>query len=135
MPEPTLEGFPLFPLGIVALPTESVPLHIFEARYLRMIERCEAAPRGSVERQFGIIWLSEERLSPVGCACELEDVLERGEDGRMNIMVRGNKPFRLLARAEDQPFPAGTVQFLAEAEEERDEESASAARELYRELL
>ena len=32
-------GFPLFPLGIVALPSEGVPLHIFEDRYRRMIER------------------------------------------------------------------------------------------------
>ena len=32
--------FPLFPLGIVALPSESVPLHVFEARYRTMIERC-----------------------------------------------------------------------------------------------
>ena len=34
MPE-QLKGFPLFPLGIVALPGESVPLHIFEDRYRR----------------------------------------------------------------------------------------------------
>ncbi len=40
-------GFPLFPLGIVALPSESVPLHIFEDRYKRMIERCLSADQGS----------------------------------------------------------------------------------------
>jgi Lon protease-like protein len=39
MPEAVSRGFPLFPLGIVALPTESVPLHIFEDRYRRMIEQ------------------------------------------------------------------------------------------------
>ena len=55
-------GFPLFPLGIVALPKESVPLHIFEDRYLRMMEHCLEAPSGSPEGQFGIVWLSEQEL-------------------------------------------------------------------------
>ena len=40
MPEPAPASFPLFPLGLVALPTESVPLHIFEDRYKAMIEQC-----------------------------------------------------------------------------------------------
>ena len=39
-PSMITQGFPLFPLGIVALPHESVPLHIFEQRYRTMIERC-----------------------------------------------------------------------------------------------
>jgi Lon protease-like protein len=131
----TLEGFPLFPLGIVALPNESVPLHIFEERYQRLVERCLAAPRGALERQFGIIWLSEEELSPVGCACELEEVLERMDDGRMNILARGNRPFRLLEREDAHSYPAGVVELLDEVEESSDEPSARAARELYRELL
>ncbi len=59
MPERVSQGFPLFPLGIVALPSESVPLHIFEQRYRRMIERCLEAERGSAGREFGIVWLSE----------------------------------------------------------------------------
>ncbi|HXP29040.1 MAG TPA: LON peptidase substrate-binding domain-containing protein, partial [Solirubrobacteraceae bacterium] len=63
MPEHVVRGFPLFPLGIVALPSEHVPLHIFEDRYRRMIEECLQA-----EREFGIVWLSEEELKPVGCA-------------------------------------------------------------------
>ncbi len=135
MSDLTMEGFPLFPLGIVALPNESVPLHIFEERYRRMIERCMAAPRGGLERQFGIIWLSDEQLSPVGCACEFERVLERMDDGRMNILARGNRPFRLLEREDAHSYPAGVVEFLDEVEEDRDEQSARAARELYRELL
>ena len=42
--------FPLFPLGLVALPSEVVPLHIFEERYRTMIERCLEQ-----EREFGIV--------------------------------------------------------------------------------
>ena len=128
-------NFPLFPLDIVALPSEGVPLHIFEERYRVMIGRCLEAQPGSPQREFGIVWLSDEELKPVGCACEVEEVLERMEDGRMNILVRGTRVFRLVDRQGDLPYPAGEVEFLAEIEEEPDEESAEAAHELYRDLV
>jgi Lon protease-like protein len=135
MPKPLSRGFPLFPLGIVALPTESVPLHIFEDRYRRMIEQCLKADLGSPEREFGIVWLSDEELKPIGCACEIERVLERMEDGRLNILARGTRPFRLVKRQDDLAYPAGVVEFLGEADEELDSEAADTARELYRELV
>ena len=51
------ERFPLFPLGLVLLPTEIVPLHIFEERYKLMIGRCIEE-----ETEFGIVWLAEGGL-------------------------------------------------------------------------
>jgi Lon protease-like protein len=135
MSEQPVRSFPLFPLGIVALPSESVPLHIFEDRYRRMIEHCLQAEPGSGEGEFGIVWLSEEELKPVGCACEVEQVIERLEDGRLNILVRGTRPFRLLERQDELPYPAGVVEFLQEEPEELDEQAAGAARTLYRELV
>jgi Lon protease-like protein len=134
-PERVSRGFPLFPLGIVALPSESVPLHIFEDRYLKMIERCLRAPAGSLGRQFGIVWLSEHELKLVGCACEVEEVLERMDDGRLNILARGTRPFRLLERQDDLPYPAGVVEFVDEDAEQSDPLAARAAHELYRELV
>jgi Lon protease-like protein len=135
MSEPLSNGFPLFPLGIVALPTESVPLHIFEDRYRKMIEHCLGAERGSPSGEFGIMWLSEEELKPVGCACAIEQVLDRLDDGRLNIVARGTRPFRLLERQDDLAYPAGVVEFLREEEEELDVGAAQAARELYRDLV
>jgi len=135
MPERRARGFPLFLLGMVALPTESVPLHIFEERYRTMIERCLLGDPGSLQRQFGIVWLSDRELKPIGCACEVEQVLERMEGGRMNILARGRAPFRLLSRQEDLPYPAGMIEFVEETEEEVDREAASAAHDLYRELV
>ncbi len=135
MPVRASKGFPLFPLGIVALPSESVPLHIFEDRYRKMIERCLSAELGSPGREFGILWLSEAELKPVGCACEIERVLERMDDGRLNIIARGTRPFRLLERQDDLPYPAGVVEFLDESDEARDVGAAEAAHELYRELV
>ncbi len=135
MPESACRDFPLFPLGIVALPGESVPLHVFEQRYRTMVERCLQAEPRSPEREFGIVWLSEDELKPVGCACEIERVLERTDDGRLNILARGTRPFRLLERQHELPYPAGMVEFLTEAEEEHDVYAAQAAQELYRELV
>ncbi len=125
-----LEGFPLFPLGIVALPSESVPLHVFEQRYRTMIEECIVN-----EREFGIVWVSEDELKPVGCACQIEETLDRMDDGRLNILARGTRPFRLLERQDDLPYPAGVVEFLHEPAEEADADAAETARELYRELV
>lgn len=130
MAEIPVQDFPLFPLGIVALPSENVPLHVFEDRFRTMIEECLQD-----ESEFGIVWLSEEELKPVGCACEIERVLDREEDGRFTILVRGTRPFRLLQRQDDLPYPAGIVEFLAEEAEPLDDELAGEARELYGELV
>jgi Lon protease-like protein len=135
MPERLSRGFPLFPLPIVALPSESVPLHVFEDRYRRMIEQCLAAERGSPQSEFGIVWLSDEELKSAGCACQIERVLERMDDGRLNILARGTKPFRLIERQHDLAYPAGVVEFLQEQDEQPDADAGVAARELYAQLV
>jgi Lon protease-like protein len=130
MPDQVQRGFPMFPLGMVALPTESVPLHIFEDRYRKMIEECLES-----EREFGIVWLSEDELKPIGCACEIDRVLERLDDGRLNIVARGTRPFRLVERQDDLPYPAAVIEFLTEQEEDPDPEVVRETRGLYAELV
>jgi Lon protease-like protein len=122
--------FPLFPLGIVALPTELVPLHIFEARFKTMIGECLES--GS---EFGIVWLSDEGLRPIGCACEISEVLQRTEDGRMNILTRGTRPFRILERQAELPYPAGEVEFLEEKPEQTDRAALEEAHHIYADLV
>jgi Lon protease-like protein len=61
--------------------------------------------------------------------------LERFEDGRMNIVVSGGAPFKVLDRFEAPEYPAGEVEVIAEpGEPGNDEDSASAAREAFAEL-
>ena len=127
---PTVRDFPLFPLGLVALPSELIPLHIFEERYKTMIGRCRTEPT-----EFGIVWMADDGLRQIGCACEIAEVLEELEDGRINLVVRGTRPFRIEARQEELPYPAGTVEFLADREESIDPEAARAAQEAYAELV
>jgi Lon protease-like protein len=123
--------FPLFPLELVAVPAELVPLHIFEPRYRIMIETCLDA-----EREFGIVWPDEEgALRPVGCAMQIVDVLERMDDGRLNIVTRGTRPFRIVAEQDDLPYPGATVEFLEDDDEERDEEAHREAGEAYSRLV
>jgi Lon protease-like protein len=125
-----VRDFPLFPLGIVALPTELVPLHIFEERYKTMIGRC--LDEGT---EFGIVWMSEDGLRPIGCACEIAEVIERMDDGRINLIARGTRPFRIEERQEELPYPAGTVEFLDDRSEDTDDDAAEAAHEAYAELV
>ncbi|MBV8991407.1 MAG: LON peptidase substrate-binding domain-containing protein [Solirubrobacterales bacterium] len=122
--------FPLFPLGIVALPGEAIPLHIFEERYKTMMNECLRN-----EGEFGIVWLSDDGLREIGCACEIEQVLERMEDGRMNLLARGTRPFRVLKRQAHLPYPAGVIEFVEDRSDVVDDELAQAAREAYAELV
>jgi Lon protease-like protein len=127
---PPVRDFPLFPLGLVALPSELIPLHIFEERYKTMIGRCREE-----ESEFGIVWLADDGLRPIGCACEIAEVLEELEDGRINIVARGTRPFRIEQRQDELPYPAGAVEFLPDRDEDLDPEVAGAAREAYAELV
>src|SRR3954453_17694972 len=116
--------FPLFPLGIVALPHELVPLHIFEPRYRTMIGEC--LDNGT---EFGIVWTADDGQRPIGCAMEIAEVLERMEDGRLNILTRGTRPFRIVEERDDLAYPAGTVEFLVDKTEAADAKPQSAAQE------
>ena len=127
---PLVRDFPLFPLGLVALPSELVPLHIFEERYKTMMARCLEE-----ESEFGIVWLADDGLREVGCACEIAEVLERLPDGRLNLVARGTRAFRIEARQEELAYPAGTVEFLEDRDEEIDAEAAAAAHAAYADLV
>ena len=122
--------FPLFPLGLVALPEEVIPLHIFEERYKTMMDLCLEQ-----EREFGIVWLADDGLREIGCACRIEQVLERMEDGRMNLLARGTRPFRVVERLSHLAYPAGVVQFVDDRDEPPDQAVVDGARKAYAELV
>src|SRR5579884_2493524 len=130
MPDQLTREFPLFPLGIVALPGELIPLHIFEDRYKTMMNECLRE-----EKEFGIVWLSDDGLRENGCACAIDRVLERMEDGRMNLLTRGTRPFRVVERQSHLAYPAGVIEFLEDREEPVDPELLQGAHEAYTELV
>jgi Lon protease-like protein len=124
---------PIFELPVVLLPGELLPLHIFEERYKRMI--AHALDSGE---PIGIVFRDEDRgARNVGCTARVDDVLERFEDGRMNIVVTGESPFRVLDRSDAPEFPVGEIELIdIEAEPEpHDAHAARGARDAFAELL
>jgi Lon protease-like protein len=121
---------PIFELPLALLPGEQLPLHIFEERYKRMIGRSvdEGEP-------FGIVLRDDDGARSVGCTARVEEVLERFDDGRMNVVVSGQEPFKVLDRFEAPEYPAGEVELIDEDDGPPiDEDSASAARDAFAEL-
>jgi len=125
-----LENFPLFPLELVALPSELVPLHIFEDRYKALLARVLEE-----ESEFGIVWLAEDGLRAVGCACEVAEVLERLPDGRVNLVARGTRPFRIESRQDALAYPAATIELLPDSDEPVDPAIRATAQSAYAELV
>jgi Lon protease-like protein len=130
VPDRLSHEFPLFPLAIVALPGEAIPLHIFEERYKTMMNECMRD-----EKEFGIVWLADDGLRETGCACTIERVLERMEDGRINLLARGTRPFRFVERQAHLAYPAGVIEFLEDRPETPDLELVTGAREAYAQLV
>ena len=123
---------PIFELSLVLLPGELLSLHIFEPRYKAMIEHCL-----ETEEPFGIVFADEDSgAREVGCMATVTDLLERAEDGRMNIVVTGAEPFRVLDRHDAPEWPAATVEPIdLEAEpSEEDLEAAERAAAAFEEL-
>ncbi|MBD3786241.1 MAG: LON peptidase substrate-binding domain-containing protein [Sphingomonadales bacterium] len=91
------ESIPLFPLtGALLLPRGRLPLHIFEPRYLQMIEDCLKTRH----RLIGMIQPCKCRgggnaLNTIGCAGRLTGFSET-EDGRYMITLSGISRFRLM---------------------------------------
>lgn len=126
-----IESFPLFPLGLVLLPGEVQPLHIFEERYRTMISTCL---EGGTE--FGILWLGDDGLRDIGCTASITQLLEQMDDGRMNILTQGMSAFRLDRRIDDLEYPAGDVELLDDdLGEDKDPGAGAAARRGYADLV
>jgi Lon protease-like protein len=125
-----MDDFPLFVLGIVALPHEPIPLHVFEDRYRAMIERC--LEEGT---EFGIVWADERGERSVGCACEISQLLRRHDDGRLDILAAGTRPLRIIERHDALPWPAATVEFPDDDAEEPDDAVVAAAHTAYGQLV
>ncbi len=101
---------PLFPLDVVLFPGEDLPLHIFEPRYRLMIHECNEQ-----KSEFGIVLVQpnsehlKEEPYPVGTMAQIE-VLDRIEDGRMNLIARGLQRFRILELHRQKPYLSGLVE-------------------------
>src|SRR4029079_12796735 len=76
----------------------------------------------------------EEGARPVGCTAHVDQVLERFDDGRLNIAVSGQRPFRVIDRFEAEEYPAGHVELIEEIEIPLDAAAAERTRESFASL-
>jgi Lon protease-like protein len=118
------ERIPLFPLEVVLLPRIPLPLHIFEERYKLMIGECLAQGR-----EFGVVYFDGTKVRKVGCTAKITTVVKRYDDGRMDILTRGEKRFVLKKISDAKPYLEGEVTYFDDEGEEYTEEIDSAARE------
>lgn len=105
------DRIPLFPLNVVLLPGEHLPLHIFEPRYRRMVHECI-----DNNRPFGMLLAIKDGIVRVGCTADIELVTKRYDDGRMDILTIGRQPFRVVELFQDDPLLEGTVDYLEDRE-------------------
>ena len=85
------DTIPIFPLSLVVFPFSKVPLHIFEERYKKMINKCLFEKTG-----FGVVSLILNEISKIGSYVEIVSVESRNENGEMDIIVRGTGRFKIL---------------------------------------
>ena len=92
------ETIPVFPLaGALLLPRAKLPLHLFEPRYLQMLEDAMKTKHrliGMVQPR-DVPGSAEKRLYSIGCAGRLTGFSET-EDGRYMITLSGVSRFRVI---------------------------------------
>jgi uncharacterized protein len=136
---------PLFPLGTVALPGMTVPLHVFEDRYRALVGDL-LAHADPDDRRFGIVAIREgyevgaheaRSMYRTGCLMQLTSS-ERHPDGRYDVAAFGRARFRVVATDTSMPYLRAQVELLTERpggsrrELDRAAEAAVASYEVYR---
>ncbi len=120
---------PLFPLDVVLLPEEPLPLHIFEDRYKEMVGEClEAKTKGVGQQEFGVVFAKENEICSVGCSARIVNVTRKYDDGRMDILTVGRRRFEIILTNEERAYLRGSVEFFDDddADTPGDPEAASA---------
>jgi hypothetical protein len=101
---------PLFPLNLVAFPTEKLNLHIFEPRYRQLIRECL-----DEEKTFGIPSFLKDKIQMLGTEMRVVELSKQYPDGRMDIKTEGLRVFQVISVQNPVPnklYAGGEVRFL-----------------------
>lgn len=98
---------PLFPLNIVVLPFEEVPLHIFEPRYKKMIKE-------SIENDtpFGIVLNNNGSIDNIGCSLNVTKIIKHYKTGEYDLIATGNKCFQVLDKVKKEDLWIGDIKYM-----------------------
>lgn len=116
----------LFPLPLVLLPTERIPLHIFEERYRELIGEC--IDSGG---DFGLVFADGDGVREIGTRARVAEVLGRLPDGRMDVLVEGGDRFRLVELTTGRSFHTARVVAFDDDDDPADVESVERALGLF----
>jgi Lon protease-like protein len=120
----------LFPLPIVLVPTERIPLHIFEPRYLELVAECL-----ETDGEFGLVLATGDgAVHEIGTRARVAALIETLDDGRMNIVVEGGSRFRLMELTRGRSFQTGVVEEVLDDDEPVGGDDVERAIEVFREL-
>lgn len=100
---------PMFPLAILPIPGELVPLHIFEPRYRQLLQDLESS-----DVPFGIYCSHEVNTLKVGSLMRLESVIKRYPGGESDIVVKCLDNFtldKMFRTFQEKLYPGGDVSF------------------------
>ncbi len=104
---------PLFPLNSVLFPGATLPLHIFEERYKKMVNLCLES-----NSPFGVLLIRsgsevDEAAEPleIGTTARIVRV-QHLDAGRMNLICLGEQRFRLSRQVSETPYLVGEVEPL-----------------------
>ena len=120
----------MFPLELVLLPTERVPLHIFEPRYKELIGECLRSGE-----EFGLVLQDEQGRRDIGTRAVVVEVLQVFDDGRMNVVVEGHDRFRLRELTSGRAFLTGDVEPVDDDQDEAAAAESDRALSLFRSLV
>lgn len=96
---PVMTNFiPLFPLAIVVYPGEKLNLHIFEPRYLQMVNDCLEQ-----KKPFGLQVVIDNVPSEWGTLLHVTEVSKKYESGAMDIKTVGDTIFKILEPIHELP--------------------------------
>jgi Lon protease-like protein len=111
----------------VLVPTERVPLHIFEPRYRELIGECLDA-----DEEFGVLLQEQgEERRTVGTRAAVTDVLGVLPDGRMNIAIEGRERFRVVELHDDRSFLTATTAAVEDDPDPPDPADVEAALDVF----
>ena len=102
-----MDNLPLFPLKLVLLPYEILPLHIFEPRYKQMVKNAIES-----KQPFGIVLKEEEGVYKKGCRVEVTKVLQKYPNGEYDIIVKGIERFKVLSTEKDGDMVFGRIEYI-----------------------
>ena len=120
---------PLFPLNLVLLPFELLPLHIFEPRYKKMVK-----DHIEQDKPFGIILNEDNVVCTKGCRVKVQKVYKKYSNGEYDILVKGVEQFKVINTRIEGETVIGEIDYVP-INRDGDEQLRKTIQELYLQVL